>query len=43
VKVTEFPYVDGVPDEATAVVVLAWFTVCGTVLEVLAPKRAVPP
>jgi hypothetical protein len=42
VNVTELPYVEGVPDVATAVVVLAWFTVCVTVFDGLAAKLAVP-
>ena len=42
VKVTDWPEVEGLTLLTNVVVVLAWFTVCVTVFEVLAPKMAVP-
>jgi hypothetical protein len=35
VNVTELPYVDGVPDVATVVVVAIWLTVCVIAVDVL--------
>ena len=43
VKVTDCPNTDGLAEEVTVVVVLAWFTVCDTVLDVLVPKLVSPP
>ncbi len=44
VKVSDCPYTEGFGPvvRAMVVVVLAWLTLCDTVLEVLAPKSAVP-
>jgi hypothetical protein len=42
VKVTPCPNAEGFPDEITAVVVLALFTVCVSVLDVLAAKLLLP-
>ena len=35
VKVTGWPYADGFSEEASAVLVLAWFTVCDSAPDVL--------
>ncbi len=45
VKVTDCPDTDGLADEATAVVVLAWFTVCVSAEDVLSLpiKLVLPP
>jgi hypothetical protein len=45
VNVSDWPKTEGFGPvvRATVVVVLAWLTVCETVLELLGPKRAVPP
>ncbi len=40
VNVTDWPNTDGLTDEATVVVVLAWFTVCVSTVEVLGVKLA---
>ena len=42
VKVTGWPNTDGLAEEATVVVVSAWFTVCVTTPEVLVLKLASP-
>jgi hypothetical protein len=43
VNVTGCPKTDGVADDATLVVVLAWLTVCVTVGDVLVVKFVSPP
>jgi len=42
VNVTDWPDTDGFTEEATAVALLAWFTVCVRVDEVLAMKLPSP-
>jgi hypothetical protein len=43
VSVTDWPKVDGFTDDVTAVVVLAWFTVCVRAADVLPLKFVSPP
>jgi hypothetical protein len=43
VNVTDWPKADGFTDDVTAVVVLAWFTVCVTAADVLPLKFVSPP
>jgi hypothetical protein len=42
VKVTDSPTTDGLADKVTVVVVEAWFTVCGTPVDVLLLKLLFP-
>jgi hypothetical protein len=43
VNVTDCPNTDGFADDATVVVVVAWFTVCVSIEDVLPVKFVSPP